>query len=220
MDVVRLLATSWPAAAALALIVLGLIFMLLFRSPIAATIPKIRKVGRTGVELAPTPSQEAEKSPLHVAETDPRSAAEELRKALDSPLLVDQENRIKKDLQDRGLAAAKEGIDVLVRYLAVFQMGYAFEYIYGIIWGRQIMLLETLNPLPQRMELATARLHYDAAAAIWPEVYAGYSFDNWIQFLEGMHLITRSGNRILITAAGREFLAYLVRMGKNLVKAY
>lgn len=222
MEVLRLLATSWPAATVLIAVSLGTLFLLLFRGSIATAIPKIRRVGRSGVELdVPTPPSQAEESTARLTESDAFVAAEQLKKALDSPLLIEQETRIKRDLAERGLDVSPASVDVLVRYLAAFQLAYAFEALYSLIYGSQLTLLQTLNSQAQGMEYQIARtFSYDIAAVIYPDVYRAYSFDEYIHFLLTTGLVSRADDRIFITPMGREFLAYLIRQGKSLTRQY
>lgn len=68
------------------------------------------------------------------------------------------------------------------------------------------------------MSLEDARAQYDTAEILYPEAYADYSFEDYIAFLESVVLISKSDDSIYITTRGREFLTYLVREGRSLLK--
>ncbi len=102
---------AWP----LAVVVLGTIFMLIFRHPISVFITRLRKVSRTGLE---TSSDQPQKVPER--ETSPENA-EELMKDFDSPTLREQEAFIQTELKTRGVAG-DEAVKVLTRHLAANQI--------------------------------------------------------------------------------------------------
>jgi hypothetical protein len=209
----RLGLTGWPLVV--------IVFVLLFRKPIAAWIPSIRRVGPGGVEAGPPPTQDGLKSPATETEREPGRASEELMRALDPPLLVDQEKRILQDLQSRGLGQPnQETLRVLVRYLATFQFGYLFENIYRDIYGSQLALLQYLNTLPNA-PVSAAQHYYDQAASRYPDVFRTYPFDSYLNWLASVaNVVSKTDGQISITPLGREFLAYLTRSGRFLNKPF
>jgi hypothetical protein len=64
------------------------------------------------------------------------------------------------------------------------------------------------------MPLASLKAHFDKAAADNPNTYAGYTFDQWRNFMltHGLFL-DRPGDAIEITLRGRDFLTYMAHWG-------
>lgn len=199
---------SWP--------VLAVVFIIIFRSQIATFLLSIRRLTREGIEIAPQ-SQQATREPAPVT-TSSAVEAERLMRA-DSPILLEQENRIRQDIQSHGLSG-QDLVNVLVRRLAVYQWSYFFESVYSVIWGSQLRILQYLNPLSTGALIANVQTFYAEAARQYPAAFASYPFENYIRYLESMQLITKSNGNVAITPRGREFLVYLTRMGKALNKFY
>lgn len=59
---------------------------------------------------------------------------------------------------------------------------------------------------------------YEQAAARETELYRGYSFGEWLSFLQSSALIVRAGDNVSISLEGREFLKYLLSQGYGLYK--
>jgi hypothetical protein len=140
-------------------------------------------------------------------------------RALDSALIREVEEGIKNDLAQRNLLGA-EAVPVLVRYLAGMQIAMGFEESYRLIWGSQLSLLTYLNSQPEGQPAEALRLFYTLASSQYPEAYDGYSFESWVGFLKDHLLVREDGGRLRITVRGREFLAYLTRMGRTYAKAW
>lgn len=197
---------------ACAFVILGIAFFLVFRHAIAALIGRIRSITKSGIST--DPSQKA-----GTAERDPRAEAEALMRALDSALIREVEEGIKKELGDRNLLGA-EAVPVLIRYLAGMQIAIGFEESYRLIWGSQLNLLTYLNSQPDGQPTEAMRLFYTLASSQYPEAYEGYSFEAWLGFVRDHLLLREDGGRLRITVRGREFLAYLTRMGRTYAKAW
>lgn len=197
---------------ACAVVILGIAFFFIFRQSIAALIGRIRSITKSGIST--DPSQKAGTS-----ERDPRAEAETLMRALDSALIREVEEGIKSDLGQRNLLGA-EAVPVLVRYLAGMQIAMGFEESYRLIWGSQLNLLTYLNTQSDGQPTEATRLFYTLASSQYPEAYDGYSFEAWLGFLRDHLLLREDGGRLRITVRGREFLAYLTRMGRTYAKAW
>ncbi len=202
---------SWP--------LLAFIFIVLFRSQIATLILGIRKFGREGVEVAP-PSDRSMVTGATSVTISPITPEEESMQVVDPPVLRDYDERIRADIRAKGLEGSPNLVKILVRQLAVTQLSLYSEVIYSQIWGSQIATLSYLNPRAEGVQVSDVRRIYDTAARNSPQAFAAYPFDNFLKFLESWSLVKREGDRITITSAGREFLAYIPRTGKSMDKPY
>jgi hypothetical protein len=197
----------WPVT----VLVIAIIFMLLFRKDISSLLARIQRIGRNGIHTLPSQVQKA---------TERKSSAEELMRAFDSKTLLEQEKNIKKDLESRGLPSQQETIDVLVRHLAATQVALRFEFINKIIWGSQILILINLNSKPLGETLEILKPFYQEAAKTFPDVFANYTFDRYLDFLVSANLIIFQNGRYFITTVGRDFLGYLVATGQTGVRPF
>jgi hypothetical protein len=205
------MAMWWPLFMALAIVVLGIAFFLIFRAPVSNLLDRIRSISKAGISVA-APQKTAP------AERDPRLEAEQLIRELDSALIREAEEAIQKDLEARNLSG-EDSARVLRRYLAASWIGHAFEYIYRIIWGSQLSLLNYLNEQNLGEPVEAIRPFYTLAASQFPTWYTNYSFEQWLGFLKESVLVRQDDGMIRITVRGREFLAHLIRMGYTMNKA-
>lgn len=184
-------------------VILGLAFMLIFRTPIVETIGRIKRVSKGGFDLEPNQSKTTGD------EKTPANNAESLMHGLDNELVLEFEPQIQKQLEG---ISEKEQIKVLRRNYAWTLIAYYFLDLYRRIWGSQITTLEFVNahqPIPRD----SVQVFYTSGAIQYPVAYTGYSFDQWLGFLESELLLRNDGGQLRITVRGREFLAYLTRAG-------
>jgi len=132
---------------------------------------------------------------------------------LDSALLRETEDGIQKELKQRNLVGI-EAVPVLVRYVASLKIAFDFEIIYGLIFGSQLNLLNYLNTQSMGQPAEALRTFYTLAASQYPQIYSGYTFEQWLGFLKDQILLREDAGRLQVTIRGREFLAYLTRMGR------
>jgi len=198
---------AWPAVGLL----LGLVAILVFKSPITRLLDRVRRVGRGGLDASPT-RQEGE------VPVKP-SAADEFQKLFDNQLLVQREGFIRAELDRVGIAPGSDREKLLVRLFAAVSIAYSFERAYLVIWGSQIAALQFLNSAgAEGVDVALLRPWYDQAAAREPGRYQNYSFDQWLGYLQSNLFVVRQGVRAAITMEGREFLKYLLHQGYSLYK--
>lgn len=196
---------KWP----LSVVVIVLFFILFFRRPLSTFIERLKGIKYRGGELQSEP-QTQEQAQIKVG------SAEKLLKAFDSPILLDTERSIRDNLAREGVAAPEDKEKILIRYLAVAQINFAFLRIDYMIYLGQLKILEFLNSnISAKKQMA--KDVYDAALAAYPEILKGYPFDNYIGFLISNNLITEHEEALSITPFGREFLAFLVRTSRNAV---
>lgn len=101
---------------------------------------------------------------------------------------------------------------VLIHHIEPFStlsVTQAFEPIYALLWEAPVLALNCLNSAGPK-GLPASQLHptFRKAAVRFPEIYDGYSFPQWLQFLEKSELIRWDGQQITLTRKGREFLAF------------
>jgi hypothetical protein len=192
---------AWPAV----VVLLGLVFMGVFRAPLSGLLNRTRSVGKSGLETF-----DAQQLSAPSAKPDP---LQEFLSAFDNQLLVEQEAGIVKDLTTRGLfeSAAQKA---LIRALAGTQIALHFERVSQLIWAGQVSALTYLNSRPAPVEEEHLRPFYADAAKRYPEVYQGYSFDNWLRFLDSWWLIKREKGMVALEKAGREFLKWRIDVGR------
>jgi len=206
-----------------------LVFLFMFRAPIAEFIRRMRRVGggKWGAEAQELPAEQ--KASPSIAETlakqpdtkgDPRHVADELISKLSrTDYVINQEEVLRKALSDRGLEpGSPETYRVLTAFTASSFVAGDFEQLYNILWTSQLQILNDANPkAPMGLTVDELRVYYDWGATITPAAYNQYSFEAYLAFLVDQHLILPAGpSRYSITVKGRAFLAYLVEKGKAL----
>jgi hypothetical protein len=201
---------SWPHIT----LILGVVFLLLFRKEIGNVILRIKRFGKEGVhvddELIPQKTEETETSSIldHI----------EIEKTV---LLKVVEGSIFQDLENRGLDYGSDTTKVLVRNLAVERIRLEHEQTYSAIFGSQILLLKKLNEVMgsgrerEYIEgiFASVKKHY-------PEEFSNWTVDIYSRFLFDRSLITIQDDNFHITDKGQDFLIWLARTGKQEDKNY
>jgi hypothetical protein len=92
---------------------------------------------------------------------------------------------------------------------ALLSVPQAFDPTYSLLWEEPITALELIHSA-RRAGIPVSRLQpiFCKAAARLPEVYDGFTFVDWLRFLEEAQLISWTGYRIALTADGQDFLRY------------
>ena len=199
----------WPIAG----IVIAVIAMLLFRKPLERFLDRAKKIGTTGISTA-IGAQDTAKS-----EVGP-SAADEFARLFDNQLLVQREDCIRTDLVRIVGADQIQKEKFLLRMIAVLTIVQQFETTYRTIYGSQLNALEMTNATPGGVPLEIFEALYNQAAARDKELYANYSFEQWLKYIEGQLLSIRKDDKIHITLTGREFLKYIMHQGYTLYKLW
>jgi hypothetical protein len=192
---------AWPSV----VLVIALTIIFLFRPQIAELITRTKKLGKGGIETFETqPSQP----------TEEKKGVEEFFRSFDSPLLLEAEQLILKDLKERKIETSGDREKTLVRLLASTNIILHFERVHGIIWASQLACLRYINPRNQGADVAEITPFYEMAKAEYVAWYDGYPFERWLGFLQSFNLILERDSRLFITVFGREFLKYLIATGK------
>lgn len=189
---------------AIAVVVLGIIFLVMFRKEISDLILRVKSINSSGVTVGGSQKESS-------VERDPREEAELLIRQLDNGLVRETEDFIKAEFAKKNLVGP-EAVPVLIKYFSVVYIEYLFLNVYRIIWGSQINLLDHLNTQDGQSREAL-RIFYDLGASQYPDVYKNYSYDQWLGFLKDQVLLREDNGMLRITVRGREFLLYLTRSG-------
>jgi hypothetical protein len=252
-EIVKILA--WPA-------VVAVIFLYL-RKEIKSLAPRITKASWTGFEVAP-PNQipppppsggfstvsggssliadatvlkrgsetEAQTSP---SSDSPAPFIAKIKETISEDQLDGPVKALRDDLTKNVGPDPKNQVEALTYFSAALNVALAHERNYNAIFGSQLRLLEQMIPGPG-VPPSVARQIYDAAKAAFPDLYRGYTFDQWIGFLQNGGLITVGahadiekatslidlgtvGNYVL-TVYGRGFLKYILDRRLAVNKAF
>lgn len=190
----------WPLAA----VMLGVVFILVFRQQIVGLLDRTTHVGRDGLSTG-TPDTQSK----------PRSVDEEIEAIMaanSSPLVSEVEQHITAELDKRNVAG-EDRHRFLLRALAAMHIGREFDNVFYAIFNSQYLLLTQLNSSPAPMPRAMAKTIYDGAANANPSVYQADSFDRWLAWLMDRTLVGENQQGLFITVRGREFLQSAVRNG-------
>ena len=194
---------AWPGV----VLVLGVLFLVLFRRPIASFLSRATEVSKTGIKAAA--------SQANVVEVSSSAAAEGLIRSFDSVVIRSREDAILQFLEGSGVHVAQDQVKVLARHLAVFQLGYFYQRIDRMIFGSQLEILLSLNSMASPIPRESVRPYYDVAVAGAPEFFSTYPFDSYLGFLSSNALIKDSGGQVAITPEGRDFLVFLAQTGST-----
>ncbi len=99
-------------------------------------------------------------------------------------------------------------VDVLVRNLAQARLEARFGFIYAGIFGSQIKVLIELGArrVVSSEEAYNFYVEYEKR---FPDVYIGYGFPGWINFLINHGLIVQNGSQVAVTDFADDFLIWL-----------
>jgi hypothetical protein len=93
-----------------------------------------------------------------------------------------------------------------VRLLSITQ---AFEPIYAPLWEAPVAALQLISSSKAGVSSARLETIFRRAAAMFPEIYDGCEFVQWLQFLEYEDLVwwNSEKDKVMLTDKGKEFLA-------------
>jgi hypothetical protein len=203
----------WPVA----FVALFVILTLIFRTPLVALIGRITsfKYGKGAVDASgggPTLERQKDLQP-----PQQQTAALPATHAMPPPSIVHAS--MEQEIQ-KALTAERRPSDVekawLIRAVAVNHLWHTHEVTYRLITGSQINLLLRANAHEQ-LDMQRARELYDEAKSAFPNLYADFSFDLWVNYSmrRGLTQLDASSTpaQIRITPTGQDFLHYLVNNG-------
>jgi hypothetical protein len=221
MGVEKVLAViAWPAAFAVVVIALALIF----RTPLTSLINRIRgfKIGEHSADIA----AEGQKAAVEKQKdsTTPIPAPELASVTVPAAIAMPGPHPIYSHLEKPMLASitaanVPQHIERawLVREIMTARLQRAHEAAYRLIFGSQINLLLAANTASQSDE-AQARQIYEQAKAAYPDLYQDFPFDKWLAWPVNAALLTIENGRLKATPLAQEFLKYLVDNGLTSTK--
>jgi hypothetical protein len=142
-----------------------------------------------------------------VASTENADRLRQARAVAEWPIVHEQETLVRTQLTTLGVSQ-QEQVDLLVKHLAVTQLLLRAEVTYRTIFGSQILLLKSLNTTGGATRDQLSKFYEDAKAE-FPQAFANYSFDQYLQYLLGFGLIRQDRQHYEITVAGQEFLKWM-----------
>jgi hypothetical protein len=195
----------WPGT----VILLGVIFMLLFRPQISEKLKHVKQVNRSGVTF----TSPEEKGAIQVSARD----VSDLFGSNDSRLIIEMEDSIKSDL---AAIPEQDKMDHLIRHLALAQIYRSFEQYYAIIFGSQISLLKKLNEaLGRGRDSVFIKTHFQHVQELFAPDFDDWTVDTYMKYLFDCKLVTQQDNMFHITIRGIGFLVWLTKAGRGENKA-
>ena len=131
----------------------------------------------------------------------------------DSIVQQEQEKLIRDTLKEKAVDDNDDKIDILVRELAKQQINYNFLYMYSIIYGSEVILLENLNSLAHGLSKAEIEGLIVIVKEKFPERLNTKDIDDFLSTLISNMLVVYIEDRIQISETGREFLIWLSKNG-------
>jgi hypothetical protein len=223
MTVEILQVIAWP----LTVLLIALALAFLFRSELRSLINRIRRARIPGSSIdfgdSETVAKQQEKgAPDDVTKPATVPAAPALLPSQlppPSPLYAPLEQEIQKWLS----SVPQQHRELwLIRLTAINATELGHERVYRLISGSQIGLILQANSItPPTSE--QARQMYENAKSAWPDWYANFPFETWINFPLNMKLLyaEAAGDKptiFKITPRGRDFLEYLLKSGLTFPK--
>lgn len=103
----------------------------------------------------------------------------------------------------------------LARFVGVGGVAVMHDETWITIFKSQILMLQDMNQKNGLLPLTEAKTYYDQAVLAYPNMYAQYSFDQWIGYFKGQQLVIQHPTNMLeITWRGKDFLKYLTHWGR------
>jgi hypothetical protein len=216
----------WP----IALVLVVLVISLVFKKPFTEAIRRGGlKIGKEGLSIdqataAAAVSVQSEAMPIeNTLRLDPETErrVSELKQAVVPVIIREQQARIRSELEKLNLLNnTNDLVDILTQHLAIWQLLYAAERTYRIIFGSQIAILKHLN-VHGRTTTSKIQEFYEQAKTKFPLVYDKYQFDAYLNFLISSNLVVAAvGITYVITPLGKEFLQWMIAQGISDVKPF
>lgn len=194
---------GWPHIT----LMFGIIFIIVFKTPIANFLNRVDSVGKNGLTT--------NRSPEAQNEEPTKIALDELLAIGNSEVISEIESAIVAELIEKGLDVSGDTSKILVKHLATTQLALEYEQVHGLIFGSQIRLLKILN------EVAGQGKHTDYLQGFFSNLkehevsFKDWHIQNYLYFLSERFLITKIDDQYHISKKGVEYLIWLARTGKS-----
>ncbi|MBT6230993.1 MAG: hypothetical protein HON76_20505 [Candidatus Scalindua sp.] len=154
-------------------------------------------------------------------ETEPEVDKEEIEKLLavvgDSIVISELVDRIKAEMEEKGLSTHGDSVKILIKHLAGTRLLLTFEQIHSLIFGSQIRLLKKLNE-STGIGKATDFVHtyIDIAKSTHADNLSSWDYNQYLSYLySSLLIVDDDNNNIHITELGVEYLTWIIRDGRR-----
>lgn len=106
----------------------------------------------------------------------------------------------------------KELREHCVNSFALLSIFEAFDPDHAIVWQSQT---PALRLIASGVSLSALCEFFGHFSSLYPELYEGIRFDEWLRFLQTCDLVARADCEVHLTSNGRQFLDYLERAGNE-----
>lgn len=193
----------WPVTVMIAAVILGTVFLLVFRGSISTLILRTRRAGKDGVDFdhqqATPPTQ-----------TTPTLTYEGLMSQPVSATVLGQEAALAADLEEFKIKDDKKRVAMLQRCLAISLTNAEFYRIHSLIYGAQLDLLLSMLGSNAALPIGDVKSRFDQRKATLPEFYKNVEFKEWLDFLLNCRLIEATNEKVDLTQRGKDYLKFLV----------
>jgi len=193
----------WPL-----IVLLALCF---FRKPIVSLLGRVKEIGYGDKKVIVNPQADT-------------SNIESVQNIEDKKIFHEEtdqyaENSIKTSIKFDELDDPRKISELLHISKFLFIIG-RFEFIYGLIFGSQIKILEYLNSINSSTKNDLKKF-FDTTYSRYPEVFSNYDYNSYLNFLINNGLIQElNSDTIQLTQFGQDFLIFLVQVKKDKQKIY
>ena len=195
-----------------ALIIIAFGFMLLFKKSIASFLDRAQSVSKDGITALPQNPTQIDTS---------ISSREQLLDSFNSALILQKERELESEFEKRNIQKIEEKFKIILRHYAAALLLNDFQRTDMLIFGSQIELLIAANTGGTAgVSKKEAELIFGQAQKLWPGLYGGHSFDDYVEFVTDGGLLEKNQKGFSITQKGKEFLSYLIHSGRTQKRAF
>ncbi len=211
MEVLAQIFTSWPAPVA----VIVIVALSLFRKPLIGFIERAHHVKGPGVEVTAA-KQDETKSVATTEAVAPITAV-----AMPQPLIKFDsvlvrrvaeglKQQVDSQFGDNPSQREKYLIDIAADAIAAT----AYEYIYSLIYGSQLVALRDLNSAGV-VPIADLNPYFETAKQTYPTLYQNDTFERWFGWLAEVTMLVerRDTESVVVSEVGRDFLQFVISRG-------
>lgn len=186
---------AWP--------IVAVIFVIHYKSEVIKDIlPRLRKAGPAGIELDAAEQQKKLENDIIANSADIRK----IHLHEPTPAIAQVESRLFNEIKTLN---NENKIPLLIRGLAIAQLVGAFERLYRVLFGSQIIGLRKLNE-SYKIPVSEAREFFETYRVQYPDFYTS-GFEGWLGFMKSQELVRELDGMLEITDIGQDFLLYITK---------